>query len=633
MGRRIVSIKHITAPILIITIYYCNAKEENPVNRSRMSFIKNFQDLTDRSGHFFKTNGVRKPTQNNFVAALKNEEEKKKIVEFANRAYPIIHADVDDLMQKFLSKKKISGTDDEKKIYESMTVQSFTHRLLTKRPLVFFNPNDYWADKKGNSGQGDWDKKARQDKLRNFLSYDEIKISALIQLSTETFLINSGSRNNKGEKGGNGSFIPEAVYVAAVGARFEKPGKMDYQDIVVSKDKKDEIFENYYKKKVPQQTFEPVGKHQLDVSRYKRRMRISFETFLLEANKRGIDQRRKVYCHVVGLGLGVWQFPGFNGQIHHWFSAFEESLDKLIKNRHVNNIQDINFSWVDPGHNRVFKDGRVFKESDIKIHVSRRDPFQTVESKDEAKLVVAMFAWDGNSYVGNEYWDGMLTASGDPAAASCSFIPELLNPDINSAIGGDNLYVASPWHGILPYKEYVEKSDKYKRSAGTDFNQKTTAKPQFNHQTSTPSNQQRSQHPVRQLSQDSNNTKLTNGNKNDYIPASYETKKAEESSNTSSPAARDRFSSGNSITRKGEQMTNDNKQERNLSSVGDGAVETDDKACMKTTASKSQSDAKDEESSNTPEKSSDSSVRLQNDKKEVNRNKCPDDETRVSEQL
>merc|ERR1711892_56225 len=468
MGRRMVSIKHITAPILIITIYYCNAKEENPVNRSRMSFIKNFQDLTDRSGHFFKTNGVRKPTQNNFVAALKNEEEKKKIVEFANRAYPIIHADVDDLMQKFLSKKKISGTDDEKKIYESMTVQSFTHRLLTKRPLVFFNPNDYWADKKGNSGQGDWDKKARQDKLRNFLSYDEIKISALIQLSTETLLINSGSRNNKGEKGGNGSFIPEAVYVAAVGARFEKPGKMDYQDIVVSKDKKNEIFENYYKKKVPQQTFEPVGKHQLDVSRYKRRMRISFETFLLEANKRGIDQRRKVYCHVVGLGLGVWQFPGFNGQIHYWFSAFEESLDKLIKNRHVNNIQDINFSWVDPGHNRVFKDGRDFKESNIKIHVSRRDPFQTVESKDEAKLVVAMFAWDGNSYVGNEYWDGMLTASGDPAAASCSFIPELLNPDINSAIGGDNLYVASPWHGILPYEKYIEKSSKEKSKHSMD---------------------------------------------------------------------------------------------------------------------------------------------------------------------
>ena len=67
-----------------------------------------------------------------------------------------------------------------------------------------------------------------------------------------------------------------------------------------------------------------------------------------------------------------------------------------------------------------------------------------------------MFAWDGNAYVGNEYWEGgrMLTASGDPAAASCSFIPELLNPDINPNISGGNLHVACPQRGILSYDNY-----------------------------------------------------------------------------------------------------------------------------------------------------------------------------------
>jgi len=72
--------------------------------------------------------------------------------------------------------------------------------------------------------------------------------------------------------------------------------------------------------------------------------------------------------------------------------------------------------------------------------------------------VVAAYAWDGNSFPGNEYWSGSRTASGDPAAACCSQIPQFQNAYVNTEnICSHNLHVASEKHGLLHVSQFAKK--------------------------------------------------------------------------------------------------------------------------------------------------------------------------------
>jgi len=93
----------------------------------------------------------------------------------------------------------------------------------------------------------------------------------------------------------------------------------------------------------------------------------------------------------------------------------------------------------------------------VNVVFSKNDPFQLINEETDALLRLCMFAWDGNSFPGNEYWMGKLSSTGDSAAACCSQIPELLNPHINKkAMSAQNLHVAAPRKGIVHILDYAK---------------------------------------------------------------------------------------------------------------------------------------------------------------------------------
>ena len=410
-----------------------------------------------------------------------------------NQSYPLLHESVLVLFQNFLQWKKENATQSESKVYkDGMTIIDLVDRVIRLRPLMFMTRSDQYILRSGLGGAGGWEKVLRFDKgepnIFEYMTYDEIKLSAFLQVSSPVYPINSGSRSNMGvEK--NGKCLEKAIYVGAVGARFEKENVMEWQDMVITKTQNIEVLgygsEENSKKTIldtfcrfygynyfPSYSqcenglFKSCIKHKdnnyFNHDLYIKRIQTSIETFLLEAEKRSSIENCPVHVHVVGLGLGVWQY--LSDQEKYYLKAFENGLENFLENNPETKIKHVDFSWI-PENKKM--DGcqldhdKYFKDSNVKITFSKRDPFAplpTKTSNNDGTLIVAMYAWDGNSFPGNEYWSGMLTASGDPAAACCSQIPQLQNPYINTNnISANNLHISSLKYGLLHVSDYARK--------------------------------------------------------------------------------------------------------------------------------------------------------------------------------
>jgi len=309
-------------------------------------------------------------------------------------------------------------------------------------------------------------------------------------VSTPTYFINSGGRMNNAMKGPKDSYEPYGYLMAQVGSRFEREKRMEWRHLVVTASQNikrngygegggppDSLLNTWarfyrcadgwlptytealarFEKDEREQSPDPryvilnmegarAGSHRfLDLHLFGFRCQILAETFLAEAQARASSLQKLAFCHVVGLGLGVWGVH--EAQMKAMVDAYARAAAKL----HLPHVSDLNFSWFgDVVHCGAHTAASGLPTSDagqkINLHFNRRDPCEPL--RDPSKVLVAQFAWDSNSYPGNEYWMGHLSASGDPAAACMSGIAELSNPDINPAVCGGNMHVASQAEGV-----------------------------------------------------------------------------------------------------------------------------------------------------------------------------------------
>ena len=344
----------------------------------------------------------------------------------------------------FLRHKQTFGNAIEKAVYCEMSFEGFIERLLKKRPLAFYKTEDKTLlrgcpkDKMLGNMHAQWLKVGTIDEesplvLEEYLSYEEMEVSALICVSVPTFFINKGDRKNKGIMT-VGDHEEEGVLIGAVGARFVVPTLMEGKYMLRSSDAQLSIKSHPDLVDVWQLTYE-VGKqhpnrfapvsneYELDTVAYAIRLEMILLPIILHADVEGRNRNQTVHLRLVGFGLGIWALDASKQS-----SIYVEVVRKILNNHTLDFLEVIELQWILPGSpNELItcKNGKAIRVIYTEGNIADR--------LGEGRLLVATYAWDSNSFPGNEYWGGLhlIGRSGDSAAAACSTIQELQNPYVN----------------------------------------------------------------------------------------------------------------------------------------------------------------------------------------------------------
>jgi len=411
-----------------------------------------------------------------------NPDDKIK-TDYASRTYPIIHTDVYDFITQFV--KFMQKQNSSAKYFDKDT---YINRLFEKRPLCFYNPSD---DKKCRF-ENETDCKTKTKAFiipdKEYISYEEMAVSALLGLSGPVHFINEGGRDNQCES----KFKPavDGYLYGLVGPRFEKPDEMEWRHIIITP--KQNTAANGYGKgnlgNIPSSSlqlwaslygvdsfpsYEEVnissfdkekyikyGNNYFNIDIYKKRIKFSLLPFLFDVNERCKILGKKARCFITGLGLGEWikiTFDGNKADRKEIKQYYYEAFFELLQDNKFEYIDTFATYYIDENWQKLFNEiikklhgshKHIHKDTNTNFHTymitlnnnNNKYKFQAgkinpIEQNPGDNLVnFVSYAWDSNSYPGNEFYDGKLTASMDPATmCSCDALYYhniLVNPNI-----------------------------------------------------------------------------------------------------------------------------------------------------------------------------------------------------------
>ena len=362
------------------------------------------------------------------------------------------------------------------------TVNKMIQRLIYNRPLTFYLKENRSNGKirPGNAdilnsiaGQYDPYHDGISEEQGKNERYELISLAALLGCWCFTPIIHRGIRRSieninrlredkffHGDKKA-GNYNTCAYVCGMVGSRFEKTNQMEDAYIRETAPENNPIHQglrDFFTNKIGEHRDKyNFSNSSLKYNLYRERTRFVIELFLEQCYNICINNNQKILPIITGIGAGFWlNGSGYNETIINniiedvTLSILTDNMKYLelfpgIRFSSLNKYDDIKGNFgsrselFDNKYNEKYRNLLIERNYPIyhthhlkgsKLTFYTQFELNDLISQPNVKQAL-LFAWDGNSVVGNEYWAENMSGSGDPLTVSACCIGQLCNPFIN----------------------------------------------------------------------------------------------------------------------------------------------------------------------------------------------------------